>query len=289
MLASGIYAAALTPMHEDLSCNCEALADHCLDLMDRGCKGVVLFGTTGEGPSFSVCEREKALEKLITLGLDPSKIIFGISCSAFDDAIKLASFAVKQKCAAVLLAPPFFYKNVDDKGVIEFYRKVIRSVDSLQIVLYHIPKYSGVPITLPVIRALREEFPDVVVGIKESEGNLAFAKEVLSTFLGFKLFAGNELQISEAVSLGAFGGISGMANAYPELICSLFESSSNEVIQGIMRVLKNYPTFPAIKKLLENQKGAAWKLLRPPLIPLEKEESEKLIESCKDAQDLTSL
>jgi 4-hydroxy-tetrahydrodipicolinate synthase len=281
MMIPGIYAASLTPLHEDLSCNIGALADHCRDLMERGCKGVVLFGTTGEGPSFSVLERERAIKSLISLGPDPKKMILGCSCSALEDAIQLAYLAVEQNCAAVLMAPPFFYKNVEDKGVIEFYRKVIRSVNhpNLKILLYHIPKYSGVPITLPVIRALREEFSDAVIGIKESEGNLAFVKEILSTFPDFKLFAGNELHISETAALGAFGAISGIANAYPELICSLFEAEQkgNELIQNIVRALKNYSTFPAIKSVVENQKGAAWHAIAPPLVPLDQEQRKKLI------------
>ena len=71
MKLSGIYPAALTPMHENGNCNARALADHCKDLIDRGCSGVVLFGATGEGPSFSVEERKEALKTVIALGIDP--------------------------------------------------------------------------------------------------------------------------------------------------------------------------------------------------------------------------
>lgn len=276
-LDTGVYAAALTPMHEDFSCNCEALVDHCNDLLHRGCKGIVLFGTTGEGSSFSVTEREQAIKNVIRLGLAPEKLIIGICCCAIEDAIKLASVAIDQQCRAVLIAPPFFYKKVDDEGVINFYKKIIQSIDHsrLKILLYHIPQYSGIPITINIIQKLKQEFPSVVIGIKESEGNLAFTKEILSTFEDFQVFVGNELHISEAVQLGAGGGISGIANAYPELICSLYENR-NETVKNIIQLLKKYPIFPAIKGLVKIQKGAAWHVVRPPLVALNEQQRHDL-------------
>jgi 4-hydroxy-tetrahydrodipicolinate synthase len=289
-LEAGVYAAASTPMHEDFSCNCEALVNHCNDLLSVGCKGIVLFGTTGEGSSFSVAEREQAIANVIRLGMDAQKIIVGISCCSIEDAVKLASFAMVNHCAAVLIAPPFFYKNVTDEGVINFYKNVIQSVNrpELRILLYHIPQYTGVPITINVIKALKKEFPNTVVGIKESEGNLDFTKEILSTFDGFKVFVGHELLISEAVQLGAAGSISGAANAYPELICSLYEYGKdqgkpnyNPMAKNVIQSLRSYPLFPAIKAIVENQKGREWHVVRPPLVSLNNQQKKELIESLR--------
>lgn len=290
-LSGGVYAAALTPMHEDFSCNCEALAEHCQDLMQRGCQGVVLFGTTGEGSSFSVAEREQIVKKVIQLGVDPRKLLIGISCCALSDAIKLARLAIEQQCAAVLIAPPFFYKKVEEQGVINFYKNIIQSVNhsNLKIVLYHIPQYSGVPITISVIKALREEFPTAVVGIKESEGNLPFTKEILASFADFKVYVGHELHISEAVQLGAAGAISGIANAFPELICSLYEfgkdqrhPNQNALASNIVHSIKKYPTFPAIKSMVESHKGAAWHVVRPPLVALNAQQRQALMDLIKN-------
>lgn len=276
-LAGGVYAAALTPMYDDFSCNCDALINHCHDLISRGCQGVVLFGTTGEGTSFSTREREKVITEVMRSGIDPQKIIIGTSSSAIDDAIKLTSLAIEHRAAAVLMVPPFFYKNVSEEGVISFYKNIIQSIkhSELKILLYHIPQYSGVPITINIIKSLREEFPNIVVGIKESEGNLNFIKEILSKFKDFEVFAGGELHLSEAVQLGAAGGISGLANAYPELICSLYEygkdqakPNHNQTVKDVIQHLKNYPIFPAIKRLVKNQKGADWHVVRPPLVAL---------------------
>lgn len=280
---SGVYAAALTPVNEDLRCHTQELENHCQDLIRRGCRGVVLFGTTGEGTSFSVDERANILKQVIELGVDPQKIILGISCCATEDVIKLISVAMDLGCAAVLVAPPFFFKHVDDAGVIAFYRQIIQSVDrsALRLLLYHIPQFSGVPITLNIIRVLQQEFPDSVIGIKESEGNLSFTKQILSEFSDFKLFVGNELQIAVAVQLGAAGGISGIANAYPELITSLYDGGDQERVQRIVESLTKYPIFSAIKSVVTSQKGAAWHFVRPPLVPLDETQRQALLATLK--------
>lgn len=282
---NGVYAASATPMHPDFSCDYQELASHCQDLIARGCNGVILFGTTGEGPSFSVEERKKALQAVIPLGVDPHRCIVGIACSAIEDAVEIARCAVECHYSAVMIVPPFFFKQVDDAGVIAYYREVIRRArhPDLKVILYHIPQFSGVPITLSSIQLLREEFPEIVVALKESEGNLNLTREVLKRFPGFKVFVGNELQISEAVQAGAAGAISGLANIFPELICALYQHgrdpqmpNRNEEVSRILEAIKRYPLFPAIKSLIETKKGARWQAMRPPLYPLDEAQNATL-------------
>lgn len=284
-LFAGVYPAVLTPMHPDLSCHHKELAEHCQSLLNTGCTGIVLFGTTGEGTLFSVEERQKILQALIEWGIDPRKLIVGICCAALPDAIALARTALFYRCAGTLIVPPFFYKDVTEEGVITFYREVIKRVENsaLKVILYHIPQYSGVPITLNIIKTLYEEFPGMIVGIKESEGNLDLTKQILRQFPNFEVLVGHEVQIAEAIQLGAIGAISGLANVYPELICSLYEYgkdpqkiNENGKIKNIVQLLKDYPLFPAIKFMLEMKKGLPWHALRPPLIPLDKRERQSL-------------
>lgn len=275
---SGVYAASATPLRPDLSCDYEELANHYQNLIARGCSGVILFGTTGEGPSFSVEERKKALQAVIPLGVDPRRCIVGIASSAIEDAVEITRCALDCHYSAVMIVPPFYFKQVDDMGVIAFYREVIRRArkPDLRVLLYHIPQFSGVPITLPVIQHLRNEFPEVIVGLKESEGNLSLTREVLKRFPGFKVFVGNELHISEAVQAGAAGAISGLANIFPELICDLYQHgldpqkpNRNAEIRRILEIIQNYPLFPAIKSLIEMKRGSRWHAMRPPLTALE--------------------
>ncbi len=284
-LNDGVYAASLIPLNTDLSCNNAELSSHCLDLIERGCTGVVLGGTTGEGPSFSVSERIEMLEQLIQAGIDPQKIILANGATNIPETVELSKAALKWNLPAVLICPPSFYNNVSDEGVISYYREIIQKVgDSrLRVLLYHIPQFSGVPITLPVIRTLISEFPEIVIGLKESESNFSLTKEILKTFPGFKVFVGNEKQIIEAVHLGAAGSICGIANLYPELIVSLFEqgkqsmSENPQELEAFFEAMKGYPFISAFKAIMEKRKGEAWNRLRPPLTPLTSEQSAAFI------------
>jgi 4-hydroxy-tetrahydrodipicolinate synthase len=278
---SGIYAASLAPLHADLTCDYDAYAAHCNDLIEQGCSGVVLFGTTGEGPSFTVAERQEGIQALVERGVDPKKIIVSVGCPSVGETVKLTQAALSAKCAAVLMMPPYFFKNVSDAGIIAFYREVIEKVNhpDLKIFLYHIPQYSGVRISLDVVRTLYREFPNTVIGIKESEGNFELVAAILKEFPQFQVFEGNETMIADAVSLGAAGGVSGIANICPKLICSLYQSKERQhEIEAFKGILKNYPFIPAAKSVLEQKKGISWSNLRPPLAPLAEEQKLQFVE-----------
>ena len=266
-LQKGIYTAVLTPLNEDLSINHEELYWHCKDLIHRGCQGIALFGTTGEGPSFSVSERTKTLERLLSYGFDPKKIILGNGSSGIADTVALSRAALKYGCAAVLTCPPSFYKNVKEEGVIAYYRAIIQQIDNpdLRILLYHFPQRSGVPITLPIIESLRKDFPKIVVGLKESEGNLSFTHSILARFSGFQVFVGNELHIVEAVHHGASGSICGIANLYPEMIQDIYKKKLHlEKLASLFHALKGIDFIAAAKSIMEARRGNSWHTLCPP-------------------------
>ena len=273
-MEDGVYVAALTPLYSDLSCDYEELTKHCLDLMDRGCKGVVLFGTTGEGASFSVEERKETIRQVISKGLDPKKIIIGNGSSNLQDTVNLSLAALEYNCLACLIAPPCFFKNVTEEGVIAFYREVIKRVanPNLQVILYHIPQYSGVPLTANIVKKLCEEFPEVIIGLKESEGNLSLTKAILKTVPRCKVFVGKEKQIPAAVSYGASGTICGMANLWPEMICSLYEKGEALGSEKMFLALENRPFIASSKALLTKEENPNWKFVRPPLTPLTEDE-----------------
>jgi 4-hydroxy-tetrahydrodipicolinate synthase len=269
-LEDGVYAASLTPLHADLSCNNEALTEHCIELINKGCKGVVLFGTTGEGPSFSVEEKKKTIKQVIANGLNPKQIIIGNGSACLADTIDLTLAALENHCLACLIAPPCFYKNVSEAGIIAFYRTLIQRIPNsqLQIILYHIPQYTGVPLTVPIVKTLCAEFPGIVVGLKESEGNLAFTQSILKEVPQCKVFVGSEKQIPDAVKFGASGSICGMANLWPELICSLYENDKRiSELAELSSQFKNQPFIATCKAMLADKKNPNWSLVRPPLVP----------------------
>lgn len=255
----GIWAASLTPMHEDLSCDNELLAEHCQDLIKRGCKGVVLFGTTGEGPSLTAQEKEEVLSAVIDQELDPEKIIVGTGSANLMETVAVAKASLAHGCTACLISPPSFFKGVTEEGVIQFYREVIQRVDNpnLQILLYHIPQYTSVPLSPRIVKTLIDEYPETIIGFKESEGNPDLIKEILK--LPIQVFLGKEGLLPEFRQAGIAGSISGKANLFPELICSLYDGTCVENYEILFEKLKQHPFIATCKAHLK------WKHLRPPL------------------------
>ncbi len=271
-IEKGIYAAALTPLQSDFQCDVEALAEHCLDLISRGCKGVVLFGTTGEGCSFSLEEKKRVIEQVIAKGVDPKKIIVANGSSCLPDTIELALTALKHGCLAYLIAPPSFFKNVTEEGVLAFYRKVLKRVPELPILLYHIPQFSGVPLSINQVKTLCREFPNII-GLKESEGNLPFTKAILESVPDAQVFVGSEKQIPEAVRYGASGSICGMANLWPELICELYKTGDLTELEKVSKPIEHLPFIPCFKAILASKKGEHWRDVVPPLAKLISQDS----------------
>ncbi len=270
-MEKGIWVAPLTPMHEDLSCDIDELANHSLNLIERGCKGIALFGTTGEGASFSVQERLLALSGIIAKGVDPAKIVLANGSANVMDTIQLIQGALQVNVATVLIAPPSLYKNLSEEGVIEYYRTIIQKVNNsrLQILFYHIPQLTGVAISLNIIETLLAEFPDVFIGLKESEGNLAYLKSVRTAFSSLDVYIGKETQIVEGLALGASGAICGFANCFPELLVSLLTAKETpKALIELSEAKKSLHFIPAYKALVEKERGKSWHFLRPPLMPL---------------------
>lgn len=154
-MENGIYAASITPLRPDFSCDTPALGKHCRSLIRRGCKGIAVFGTTGEGPSFSVAEKIEVLNDLRD-DLDPKVTLIGNGAAGIRDTIDLLCKSASETYLGYLVSPPSFFKNISEEGTIAFYRTIINESyrPGLKIILYHIPQYSGVPITPRVVKTL---------------------------------------------------------------------------------------------------------------------------------------
>lgn len=157
----GIWPALLTPLNADLSIDHTKFAAHCKSLIARGCPGVTPFGTTGEGPSFSMAERKEAIDQLIKNGIPAGQIMVSTSCAALPETLELTRHAVNAGVHGCLMLPPFFLKGVSDQGVIDCYRYVIDGLadDRLKLYLYHIPQVTGVGLSHHVISTLKRCTP----------------------------------------------------------------------------------------------------------------------------------
>ena len=209
----GVFAAALTPLGDDLSPDHEALTAHYRRLLDQGCDGIVCLGTTGEANSLSVDERLALLEALGKTDL-PGKLVVGTGCCAVPDTVRLSKKACEIGVAGVLVLPPFYYKGPSDDGLFAAYAQTIEDIGEtdLKVYIYHFPKMTALDMGLGLIGRLIEAFPGTVVGLKNSSGDWGNISAMLEAFPGFDVFAGSEEFLLPTLRLGGPGCMSATVN-----------------------------------------------------------------------------
>jgi len=278
----GVWPAMVTPLTAALDVDTPKFAAHARHLIACGCVGVTPFGTTGEGPSFSVAERRLAIEGLITHGVPAERIVVSASCAALPDALDLTRHAVEVGAYGVLLMPPFFLKNVSDQGVIDAYRWLIDQVadERLRLVLYHIPQVSGVAVSQTVIETLRDLYPRTIIGVKDSscqrEDSLRYGRAFMPAL---QVWVGNEPDLPAMGQLGSLGAISGFANIVPRLIgrLAVAQGDDDPAAQADIRRLHDFAAIlqglsltPAFKGMLAHlTQDDGWRRVRAPLVALD--------------------
>jgi len=279
--SSGVWCAALTPLQADLSIDNVRLIEYARFLLDNGCHGIGLFGTTGEANSFSVTERMLALESLLGDGLSPSALMVGTGCCSSTDTVSLTRHAIELGVKKILMLPPFYYKKVSDQGLFCSYAHVINRIarDDWELYLYHFPAQSQTPISAKLITQLCEEFPGTIAGIKDSSSDLEHTLSIAAQFPKISIFPGNETHLLEALENGCAGCISGITNSNPQVTRELFDScleddSSAETLQehamAIRAAFGRHPLIAGLKQYAAwSSSDDAWLRLRPPLTRLD--------------------
>lgn len=278
-LPDGVFVANLTPLNADLSVDYGALVAHCRWLLDNGADGLALLGTTGEANSFGLRERLILIEEVLKGGIPADRLMIGTGCCAFPDTVALTRYAVESGAGGVLMLPPFYYKGVSDEGLFRYFELVIRQVghDRLKVYLYHFPKMSQVPFSTPLVRRLVDEFPEAVVGMKDSGGDWAHMEEVCRAIPGFRLYAGTEKYLADTLEIGGAGCISATTNATVRLASEVYErwkagTDFREVQEQLtaVRQAMEVGNFTAVLKQLFARKrnDDKWLPMRPPIAPV---------------------
>lgn len=284
-----LIGATATPLRADYTCQRELLLGHGRDLLARGCDGIVLFGTTGEGPCLPVAERRSVLEFLLERGLPPERLIVASGSASLADAIELTRHALAAGVARVLLMPPFFLRAAaTEEGTYRFYAEVaLRVADHrLRLLLYHFPEISGVALTAPLIRRLSDAFGEVVLGIKDSGGDWNETATFLQAFPELRVYTGTEVHARRAIQAGGAGTICGLANVIPQALRQFLDAPEDEAgswlawIQAVDDALSAGPFLPACKAAMAAASGVAdWRRVLPPLSALDDAAFDRLAET----------
>lgn len=279
---TGVFCASATPVNADLSPDLGAFTAHARWLLEEGCDGIALLGTTGEANSFSVAERRAILEAALASGIAPDRLMPGTGLPNIPETVDLTRHALDAGVTRVVLLPPFYYKPVSDEGLYAAYARVIESVGDprLRVVLYHIPQVSGIAISHDLIERLRAAFPDVVVGIKDSAGKLDNMQAMIARFPGFAVLAGADPLLLPLIQAGGAGAITATSNLVARDLATVYRlacdpSAAAEVavaqdrINAYRNLSNSYVQIPAIKAMIAHRHGApGWRRTRPPLVAL---------------------
>jgi 4-hydroxy-tetrahydrodipicolinate synthase len=290
---SGVIAPVLTPFGEDGGPDAERFVEHCHWLMAEGCTGLAPFGTTSEGNSLGLDERMELLEELVDDGIDGAKLMPGTGTCALADAVTLTKHAVDLGCGGVLMLPPFYYKAPSEEGLFRFFAEVIEGVgdDRLRVYLYHIPPVAQVGFSLPLIGRLIEEFPDTVVGLKDSSGDWSNTAAILKAHPEFEVFPGSEVFLLDGLRHGAAGCISATCNVGAAAIRNVYDNwkgpDADKLQAGVTalrKAIQAFPMIPALKALIAHyRQDPGWAKMRPPFAELPAAEADKVIRTLADA------
>ena len=286
----GLWCATLTPLTSAGELDHARMTTHAHALLAAGVDGVAPFGTTGEGPSFSVDERRSGLDALLRASVMPSQIVVGTGCASATDTLALTRHALQSGVMRCLILPPFFYKNVADDAVYAFYAGLIDRVADprLRVYVYHIPQFSGVGVWPDVVRRLADAYPGVVAGVKDSAADWSNTARLIERVPHLDLLVGHEPDLPKLMRGGGAGTICGIANVYPDLVRALLAPDVPPAAEARMAqfidVLSRFPFLPAFKAIKAAQTGdAGWNVLRTPWLALPDAARDALIASLRAA------
>jgi 4-hydroxy-tetrahydrodipicolinate synthase len=286
-MEKAVYSAVLTPYKKDLTIDTKLFISHCEFLLKNNIS-LAPLGTTGEANSVSISEKVDLIKTIANSDLPKEKIIIGTGNTSFVDAALLTKTAVENKIYSVLLLPPFYYKNVSDEGVYQYYKEIINTVKStnLRIFLYNIPQVSGVTISIDLVNRLKKEFSDTITGIKDSSGNFENTKKY-KEIKNFIVYPGSEKFLYDGLHIGCSGCISATTNVNIEAakLINFFDKSEgesiNKKIKAVRDVFEKYPVIPALKAT-KIKEDINWSNIRPPLVALNDQQRSNLAKDLKN-------
>jgi 4-hydroxy-tetrahydrodipicolinate synthase len=276
----GLSSAISLPLADSFDIDFTRLVAHAHRCLACGCSSVTVFGTTGEGASISLAEREQILAALSESGIGMDEVIGGVTASSVGDAVAQARLVMERGCRAALVAPPFFFKDLTDDGLYTWFSLFCEKLheERIEVILYHIPSATAAPLSVRLISRLRESFPKTIRGVKDSGSDWSYTEALLKSHNDLTILIGNECHLAAGVRLGASGAISGLANLLPEILLRMIETGRDDNrITSLASEILRFPVISAIKVLLAyRDNNPAWATPRPPLVRLSKADATRL-------------
>jgi len=267
----GVIAAVATAIDGGGEPDCARSTALARFLLDNGCDGLNVLGTTGEATSFSLEQRRRVMDTYAASGLPLDRMMVGTGAAALADAVALTRHAAALGFAGALVLPPFYYKGVHDDGLVAGIEAILNATATqpIPIYLYHFPAQSGLHWHVALIRRLLDAFPARIVGLKDSSGDMDFARAAASIAPQFAVFPSTEAALPQARS-GPFAGcISATVNLNPDLCARAYRAGDAAALAEAVAIRKLFdgkPLVSGVKVLLAHIHGdPQWARVGPPL------------------------
>ena len=270
---SGVIAAVATPIEENGAPDLKRAVSLARHLLDNGCDGLNVLGTTGEATSFSLDERKGVMDAYKANGLPLHRLMVGTGAAAVSDAVALTRHAAELGFGGALILPPFYYKGVPDEGLVAYIDTLVKATQAkpIPLYLYHFPAMSGLPWHVTLIERLLESYPSRIVGLKDSSGDMAFARAAAKVSPDFAVFPSTEACLIEARAGDFAGCISATANLNPDLCARAWSAGDTTALDAAVKIRKLFdgkPLVSGVKALLAHIHGdAGLARVKPPLAP----------------------
>ena len=291
----GVWPAALTPFDARLGIDTAALIEHCRALLAAGCRGISLFGTTGEGTALSPDERKAALDAVVAAGVSGDGLMPGVGCCDVPSTVALGAHAAQHGVAGLLVLPPFYLKGVSEEGVYRHFAAVIDGLGARggkvpRLCLYNFPLHTGVTLRPGLVRRLADAFPGIVAAVKDSSADWPLSSAYLDTLPDLDIFVGDEKSLQAALGKGGAGGISGMANVIAPALVALCNAPADErarlqaPVSRATDAVIAHAFIPTVKAVLAvRHQRPEWLPVRPPLDQAPLDLGRRVIEQFKAA------
>ncbi len=275
----GIYAASMSVINKNLTLNVKETINHAEMVIDQGCHGVAVFGSTGQAQLIPVAEKINLLNELSTSKYR-EKYIIGTGLNSLGETINLMNVAKSLDFKRFLIMPPAYYKY-DDNDVINFYSKIVESIPESEIILYNFEKLCGYKFSIECVEKLVKRFPDQIVGVKDSSYNL-FENLKLENF---SILPGSESKLLKGLELGCSGIITATCNATAELARKVYEDfiaqNKQTVNQKLCDVRGSFEKYNLISGLHTyfGKYNQSYMNVLPPLNTLNSQDENELIKN----------
>ena len=230
-MIKGIYAASMSILNKDLTLNINRTIEHAEMVIDQGCHGAAIFGSTGQSQLIPISEKINFLNKLAK-NKYKDRYLIGTGLNSLGDTISLMKVAMSLDFKIFLIMPPAYY-IYGDKEVIDFYSKIVEALPKSKIILYNFEKLCGYKFSVECVKELVKKFPKQIIGVKDSSYNL-FENLKLDNF---SMMPGSESKLLKGLEIGCSGIITATCNATASLARKVYDDFHNNIPQTVNQKL----------------------------------------------------